>query len=538
VRRPGSGPGKLSSRRAETKRALALAAVAIAAPLAAAPADAATRAPLPKLVRVGDPPARVAPGSAFFVRFRAVNRSRRTSARATVIVRLSGGGKRMALPGKAIVPALRRGRTYRAGRRYVLPAATAPGSYRVIACVKRGGVGAVCSTAARPIVVGGAPAGGGPAPAGGSPAPGPGADATAPGVAISSPSEGAEVTGRRPLVSGTAGTASGDERAVSVRFSGAGAAQTVSAAVGDDGRWSARPATDLAGGAWSAVAEQHDAAGNAGMSGSRGFRVPAVLLAAGDIAGCDTIGDEATALLLDDLGGDAVAQLGDLVYENGTPAEFQNCYGPTWGRHKARSRPAIGNHEYQTSGAAGYFGYFGSAAGDPSKGYYSYDLGEWHVVVLNSNCWTVPCGTGSAQANWLATDLAAHPAACTVAYWHHPVFKKTTSTLPTEADVRVLWDILDDAGADLVLNGHAHTYERYAPQHSDGVASTDGMRQIIVGTGGRSHHNLSGTAPNGEVHDNTTFGVLELTMRSSGYDWRFVPVAGGTFSDSGSDACR
>jgi hypothetical protein len=260
------------------------------------------------------------------------------------------------------------------------------------------------------------------------------------------------------------------------------------------------------------------------------------VIAAGDIAGCDTGGDEQTAALLDALGGDVVAPLGDLVYEDGTAQQFTDCYHPTWGRHKASSRPAIGNHEYQTGNANGYFGYFGAAAGNPSQGYYSYDLAGWHVIALNSNCTVVACDDASPQAQWLRQDLAAHPAACTLAYWHHPRFNSSPATGPAPATAP-LWAILDQAGADVLLTGHAHTYERFAPQTSSGAAAADGLRQWIVGTGGRSHHSLGSAAANSQVRHSGTFGVLELTLRAGAYDWRFVPVAGGTFSDSGSAGC-
>ena len=509
---------------------------------ASGPASAATRGPLPRLTKVGDPPATLAPGSAFTMRFRVVNRSRRlTSARATVGVRLAAAGRRIGLPGRAIVPALKRRRTYRGSRRYVLPSGIAPGSYRLIACMKRPGVKAACATAARALVVPGASQ---PAPTPASqppttPAPDPPAppDTTAPAVAIDGPVQGADLGNRKPEVTGSAGTAAGDIREVSVRFTGPSGPQTRTATVGDDGRWAVRPAVDLAPGTWSVVAEQKDDAGNGGTSNARGFGINAVLLAAGDISTCGNDNDEATATLLDNLGGDAVAALGDLVYENGTPTEFDTCYDPTWGRAKPRTHPAIGNHEYHTTNAAGYFGYFGAAAGDPAKGYYSYDLGAWHVVVLNTNCGVVACGAGSAQAIWLQSDLDANPRACTVAYWHHPIFTKTTSTIPTDTAVQTLWTILDNGAADLVLNGHAHTYERYAPQRANGTAAGDGVREIIVGTGGRSHHNLSGTSPNLEVADNTTYGVLDLTLRQAGYDWKFHPTMPAGFTDSGTTSC-
>jgi hypothetical protein len=190
-----------------------------------------------------------------------------------------------------------------------------------------------------------------------------------------------------------------------------------------------------------------------------------VLVGAGDIASCDSDGDEATAALLDTIPG-TVAAIGDTVYPNGTDAEYANCYDPTWGRHLARTRPATGNHEYHTSGAQGYFNYFGAAAGDPNEGYYSYDLGAWHIIVLNSNCSEVSCAAGSPQEQWLRGDLDAHPADCILAYWHHPLFN--TSGGGTIA-VRPFWQALYAARADVVLNGHIHNYARLEPLDPDGI---------------------------------------------------------------------
>jgi acid phosphatase type 7 len=259
----------------------------------------------------------------------------------------------------------------------------------------------------------------------------------------------------------------------------------------------------------------------------------AILLAAGDISTCANGNDEATARLLDSLAG-TVATLGDNAYQDGTAAEFANCYGPTWGRHQARTKPAPGNHDYHTAGASGYYGYFGAAAGDPSAGYYAYDLGSWHVVVLNSN---VAMGTGSAQEQWLRADLAAHPTACTLAYMHHPRFSSgahgsSTATQP-------LWQALYDAGADLVLVGHDHDYERFAPQDPSGKADPQrGIREIVVGTGGKDLRGFGTVQPNSEVRNSATNGVLKLTLRDGGYAWEFVPVAGQGFTDSGTGSCH
>jgi hypothetical protein len=260
------------------------------------------------------------------------------------------------------------------------------------------------------------------------------------------------------------------------------------------------------------------------------------LLAAGDIASCDSSGDEQTANLLDRLPG-TIAVLGDLAYPDGTLEEFEECYDPTWGRHKARTRPVPGNHEYETDDAEGYYDYFGAAAGDPSRGYYSYKLGSWLVLALNSNCSDVGgCGRTSPQGRWLAEELAANPTTCTLAYWHHPRFSSSenhgSSTL-----TRDLWAVLMEHGADLVLQGHDHNYERFGPQDADGNPTPLGIRSFVVGTGGRSHYGFDDPEANSEVRNGTTYGVLELTLHPVSYDWRFVPVTGQTFTDSGSAAC-
>ncbi len=262
-----------------------------------------------------------------------------------------------------------------------------------------------------------------------------------------------------------------------------------------------------------------------------------VLIAAGDIASCASSGDEATAQLLDALPGD-VALLGDDAYESGTAAEFSNCYDPTWGRRKADTHPAPGNHDYVTANGAGYYGYFGAAAGDPARGYYSYDLGTWHIVALNSNCAEIGgCGAGSPQEQWLRADLASDAAACTLAYWHHPRF--SSGEHGSQAYMQPIWQALYDFGADVVLNGHDHDYERFAPQDPAGVADAAyGIREIVAGTGGKSHYPIATTIANSQAHEDGTFGVLALTLHPTGYDWRFVPEATKTFADSGSDTCH
>ena len=281
------------------------------------------------------------------------------------------------------------------------------------------------------------------------------------------------------------------------------------------------------------------AAGGVALARRGGEAPTAVLVAAGDIAKCGSrVTDDATADLLDGVPG-TVVTLGDNAYDSGTAAEFENCYGPTWGRHKARTRPAAGNHEYRTPGAAGHFGYFGAAAGDPAKGYYSYEVGAWHVVALNSNCKQAGgCKAGSPQERWLRQDLAAHPTACTLAYWHHPRF--SSARYGNDPATDGLWRALSDAGADVVLAAHSHSYERLAPLGPTGEPdAARGIRSFVVGTGGNVLYPF--TAPPSavtEARDDTTHGVLEMTLRPEGYDWRFLPVRGQSFTDAGSGACH
>ena len=234
---------------------------------------------------------------------------------------------------------------------------------------------------------------------------------------------------------------------------------------------------------------------------------------------------------------DKVLAVGDLQYEDGTLAEFQRSYDLSWGRFKDITYPVPGNHEYSTPDAAGYFAYFGAAAGDPSKGYYSKNVGSWHVVALNSNCSEAGgCGAGSPQEQWLRADLAAHPAACTLAFLHHPRFSSAEGGNRTAT--RDLWVALQEAGAELVLVGHDHHYERFAPQDADGNANPNGLTQFVVGMGGRNHSNIDKPRPNSVVRNNDTFGVLKLTLRPTGYSWEFVPEAGATFTDTGSAKCH
>ena len=245
-----------------------------------------------------------------------------------------------------------------------------------------------------------------------------------------------------------------------------------------------------------------------------------------------------TADLIGQLGADAVLTLGDNQYEEGTLGQFMKSYDLSWGQYKGITYPSVGNHEYRVPGASDYYSYFGGRAGDPAKGYYSFDLGDWHIIALNSNCAAVGgCGAGSEQETWLRADLAAHPKECTLAYWHHPLF--SSGSHGNDPATKDFWRALSEAGAELVLVGHDHNYERFAPQTAEGVADAEkGIRQFVVGTGGKNHYSISTAQPNSEVIDGNTHGVLKLELYAGGYDWAFVPEAGATFTDAGSATCR
>lgn len=283
----------------------------------------------------------------------------------------------------------------------------------------------------------------------------------------------------------------------------------------------------------------------------------AIVLAAGDIS-CSsatvitptTCHQGATSDILLQEPVDAVLALGDTQYEAGSAAQYAGGYNPSWGRVLAITHPAVGNHEYKTAGAAGYFGYFGrpSGTGDPVRGLSSFDLAGWHLIALNSNCAesTVGgCGVGSPQYDWLAADLAASAAACTIAYWHHPRWSSGASHGPN-VNMEAIWDLLAADGVDLVLAGHEHLYERLAPIGITPAGAPDpvldpstGIRSFVVGTGGRSAYSFMATPQVGsEVRSTGTFGVLKLGLHASGYSWRFIPEWGTTFTDAGTGACH
>ena len=257
-----------------------------------------------------------------------------------------------------------------------------------------------------------------------------------------------------------------------------------------------------------------------------------MFVGAGDIATSGS-GDEETAQLLDNIPG-TVFTLGDNAYTNGTLTEYTNYYEPTWGRHKARTRPSPGNHEYNTSGAAGYYDYFGDIAGPDRRGYYSYDLGDWHIISLNSN---ISMSAGSTQEQWLRADLAATTAKCVLAYWHHPRF--SSGSHGSSSAPQPLWQALYDYNADVVLVGHDHNYQRFAPQTPTGAADpARGIREFVVGSGGRGYYTFATPIANTEAHNYDTFGILKLTLYADSYTWEFIPVAGKTFTDVGSGSCH
>ncbi len=259
----------------------------------------------------------------------------------------------------------------------------------------------------------------------------------------------------------------------------------------------------------------------------------AVLVGAADIANCDERQSELTARLLDKIPG-TVFTAGDNAYSHGTAQEFVECYGLTWGRHRSRTRPAPGNHDYESPQAAPYFKYFGDNAGPAGRGYYSYDLGAWHVVSLNSNrnakSW------GAAQEDWLRADLQANRSHCVAAYWHHPRFS-SGNKYGDHAYMNALYKILFARGVSLLISGHDHIYERFAPQDPKGESDLHGVRQFIVGTGGARLYSIGKVKANSEVRNTVAHGVLKLTLHPDRYEWEFVPVAGQSFHDRGTASC-
>ena len=262
---------------------------------------------------------------------------------------------------------------------------------------------------------------------------------------------------------------------------------------------------------------------------------PQVVYAAGDLAECPGTGPAVANLIRNP--GSLILALGDIVHPTGAPHEYRRCFDPGWGDLKARTRPVPGNHDYRTGGS-GYFEYFGPLAGEPSQGYYSFDLGWWHIIAINSVCQPIGgCRENSPQTQWLEADLAAHPADCTLAYWHHPRFSSGDgAVLPRTG---TLWEVLYRDGADVILNGHDHDYERFAPQDPAGRRdAVRGIREFVVGTGGANLTPRYRLARNSEVWSSDHHGVLELTLHPSAYDWRFIAAETGEVIDRGTGSCH
>ena len=264
----------------------------------------------------------------------------------------------------------------------------------------------------------------------------------------------------------------------------------------------------------------------------------AVLVGAGDIADCSNLsGAEATEKLLAKIPGTVMA-IGDLAYPDGKPENFA-CYDRTWGKEKSRTKPAPGNHEFHSAGAMYYFQYFGAVAGDPRQGYYSYELGTWHIIVLNSECEQVGgCNEGSEQVKWLKADLASHPTLCTMAYFHKPMFS-SGGTHGDDLELKPLWDAMYHAGADVVVGAHDHDYERFVAQTPEGKPDpAHGIREFVAGTGGKNQRPFGIAEANSEVRNADGFGVLKFTLLPGKYRWEFIPEEGKTFRDAGEDTCH
>lgn len=270
-----------------------------------------------------------------------------------------------------------------------------------------------------------------------------------------------------------------------------------------------------------------------GTAAQDGTPPTAVLLAAGDIAQCDLLGAALTTGLIERQAGTVLA-LGDLAYPRGTAADFARCYEPTWGHFKSRTLPVPGNHDYKIPGAAAYFAYFGARAGKPGKGYYSVDLPGWHIVALNSN---IDSGPDSEQLKWLQTDLAGNRQSCILAFWHHPRF--TSGYHGDTAGVAAMWETLYASGAGIVLSGHEHNYERFAPLDAKGNPDERrGIRSFVVGTGGAKPYDLiRARHEHSEAWYGQGWGVLRLRLYPGRYEWEFLPAGSGTFRDAGAGEC-
>lgn len=269
------------------------------------------------------------------------------------------------------------------------------------------------------------------------------------------------------------------------------------------------------------------------LAGGAGAKAPdAVVLIAGDVAQCDTLGAQLTGQLIKSLPYPVLAA-GDLAYPNGSAEDFARCYAPHWGAFKDRTYSAPGNHDYRTADAAGYFSYFGARAGPAGKGYYSFDLGAWHILSLNSNR---ELEADAPQLQWIEADLRRHRQRCVLAYWHHPRF--SSGPHGSNAKLQAIWALLQRHGVSVIVTGHDHIYERFAPMNAQGEADpVRGMRSFVVGTGGAKHYALQQRHPLSEVADGRTWGVLKMILHATGYAWEFLPVAGQVLRDAGSAQC-
>ncbi len=265
--------------------------------------------------------------------------------------------------------------------------------------------------------------------------------------------------------------------------------------------------------------------------------LPITLSGAGDIVECGYDGAAQTAALLQELPGE-IFTAGDNSNDSGRAVEYRNCYAPTWGLFMNRLHPSPGNHDYGTKGGQPYYDFFGTRAGVPGKGWYSYDLGDWHIVALNTNCDQVSCKANSEQVEWLRQDLQSHASQCTLAYYHHP--RWSSGLAGSLGWIAPLFKTLYDNGVDVVVNGHDHDYERIAPLDPDGNPDPQhGVRSFVVGTGGAALRNFSETIlPSSEDRIDHVFGVIKFTLYPDHYDWAFLPAGGGPALDSGSDVCR
>lgn len=260
--------------------------------------------------------------------------------------------------------------------------------------------------------------------------------------------------------------------------------------------------------------------------------VGVTLVGAGDIARCHFSAAHMTALLLDAIDG-TVFTTGDNVYQRGTAKEFRKCYEPTWGRHKHRTYPSPGNHDYSTKDAAPYFEYFGERAGPPGLGYYSYDLGDWHILSLNSN---IAADEESAQMKWLRDDLSRSKHRCTLAYWHHPIYASSKRT--NNLRMKEIFAVLHEAGVDVVVTGHEHGYERFLPMNARGEPDeANGVRSFIVGTGGAILGIYGKVHPGSEVRLRR-HGVIKFTLKKASYEWEFVSALDDQETDKGFSACH